>query len=308
MNKKLLTAFIAAILAFPVSANAALKNQTVLPPSLAILDTAIDTSLPEFKDKIIYEACVIEWASCPNGQTVMEGPGSAGLSTAFITKNGFDHGTQMTYAAIKTNPNVRIVFIRIIGSTQNGQRQTMTERAITLALDWVLKNKDKFNIQAVSLSQGHHTLLMGQNYCPYTPATQSLVKNLLAMDIPVFNSAGNDRDYSRVNWPSCIPEVVSVGASAEGDYIAIYSNFDPKLIDFFAPGSMSVKLPGGTETNAAGTSISTAVAASTYIAVKSKNVNYKYTDVMNKFSASWYSIYGRNTSGKLIDVYRLING
>ena len=68
---------------------------------------------------------------------------------------------------------------------------------------------------------------------------------------------------------------------------------------------MRVKIPGGTEVNAAGTSISTAVAAATYIKVKSNNLNFKYADVINKFNQSAIQITGRGTSGKLINVASL---
>ena len=162
-----------------------------------------------------------------------------------------------------------------------------------------------FNIQAVSFSQGHHTLLNGTSYCPSTPLTQGVLKALLASDIPAFVAAGNDKDYKRINWPACLPEAVAIGGSAEGDYIAPYSNFDANLLDFYALGSMRVKIPGGTEVNAAGTSISTAVAAATYIKVKSNNLNFKYADVINKFNQSAIQIAGRGTSGKLINVASL---
>ena len=75
------------------------------------------------KSKIVYEVCIMDDNKCPNGKSFQEGVGAATLPATSIYQNGFDHGTQMTYAAIKTNPNVRIVFVRIIGSTQNGQRQ-----------------------------------------------------------------------------------------------------------------------------------------------------------------------------------------
>lgn len=308
MNKKITAAFTAVLLIIPATAHAALKNQTVLQPTLAILDTAIDTSLPEFKDKIVAEVCVLEYSTCPNGQAFMEGPGAASMLPAFISKNGFDHGTQVAYAAVKTNPNVKIVFVRIIGATANGTRQISTEKTNILAFNWVLANKDRFNIKAVSLSQSHHALLNGANYCPSTPMTSNLVDSMLSAGIPLFNAAGNEKDYSRINWPACIPNVVAVGASAEGDIISPISNFDKNLIDFYTLGTMRVKIPGGKEVNAAGTSISTAVLASTYLAVSDKNPTLSYIDIVNKFNQNSIQIVGRNTFGKLVNVSGLVNG
>ena len=115
MNKKLISALIAITLSLPTTAYAAgLKNRTDSTPAVAILDTAIDTSLPAFQGKIIQEVCILEWTTCPNGQSFMEGPGAASMPSDLIVKNGFDHGTQMTSVFLKTNPDVNVVFIKII--------------------------------------------------------------------------------------------------------------------------------------------------------------------------------------------------
>ena len=84
MNKKITTAFVALLLVVPTASHAALKN-TSLEPTLAILDTAIDTSLPSFKGKIIQEVCLLERGPCPNGSTYMEGPGAASMPANFRT-------------------------------------------------------------------------------------------------------------------------------------------------------------------------------------------------------------------------------
>ena len=126
MNKKMLAAFTAVLLITPISANAAIKNvnSTIKnnsvdsrTPALAILDTALDTGLNILPGKLIYEACILDWNSCPNGKNFMEGTNSSLLPYSLITKNGFDHGTQMTSIAIANNPNMNIVFVRIIGAT-----------------------------------------------------------------------------------------------------------------------------------------------------------------------------------------------
>ena len=180
MNKKLITALAALTLIIPISANAAsLQNKSVTQPTIAILDTALDTSIPSIKSNVIYEACVVQWNSCPNGLGEMEGTNSAVLPTSVMSNNGFDHGTQIASLAVATNPNVRIVFVRIIGADSSGFRQPSGEQTVWAALDWVIRNKAKFNIQAVSMSQGHHVLgAAGTDYCPKTPITESKIKTL----------------------------------------------------------------------------------------------------------------------------------
>jgi len=127
MNKKLIRALVAAILSASTLIQVAPMAQANQAPAIAILDTALDTSLPIFKDRIAYEVCILEWNSCPNGQSFMEGPGSTVLPLNIISKNGFDHGTQMASVVAGLNPDIKIVFVRIIGNTAYGQRQSSNE-------------------------------------------------------------------------------------------------------------------------------------------------------------------------------------
>jgi len=308
MNKKLIMALAVTLISLPTFANSA-KAENQSAPTIAILDTAIDSSLSLFKDRIIYEACVVQWNSCPNGLSVMEGPGSASMSSQFISKNGFEHGTQMASLAVKTNMTVKIVFVRIIGSTSNGSRQNAGEQTVYNALDWVIANKDKFNIQAVSMSQSHHNLgKAGTDYCPKTPNTEERIKTLQSAGVPVFLPAGNTRDYQRIAWPSCIPSSIAIGATMPTKEIAIYSNFDPNLIDFFAEGTTRALNPGGAIVNVAGTSASTVIAATSWATLKSLKPNLSYSEIYDIFSkTSLPTKNSRVSGGKLIDLSKAIN-
>jgi hypothetical protein len=309
MNKKIITALVALTLVLPTTAHAALKNRTIdSSPALAIIDTALDTSIPEFAGKIVYEVCFIEWSTCPNGKTFMEGPGSAGMPLDFMKKNGFDHGTQMTSAALQTNNNMNIVFVRIVGNTVNGSRQVVNESVLNSALKWVYDNRTKFNIQALSMSQGTHTLLSGPQYCLNTPNTSSAIGLLKNVGIPSFFPVGNAKDYKRIDWPSCIPDSIAISATMPGDAIATYANFDPLLTDFFALGSLSVKNPGNFAVNGAGTSIAAQVAAAAWVGVKSKNPSMSYQQAYDLFSSKSTMSQGRGAFGKVLDTWALLNG
>jgi Subtilase family len=269
MKNKLITAVLTLSLLSPI---AIAKANNIDAPVLAILDTAIDTSLPELQGKIVGEVCILEWALCPNGTNFQEGSGSASMPSDLITKNGFDHGTFMASAAVKTNPNIKILFVKIIANTPTGLRKPTGESTISAALAWVRDNAVRYNVKAVSLSQGSRGLLgkAGTEYCPTFPRTISAVQQLNSMSIPVFSAVGNNRDYSRIDWPSCIEEVVSIGAVDQIGEIASYSNNDSSLLDFFALGSMSLPGPGNVLKNIAGTSSATQVAAATYLSVSSR--------------------------------------
>jgi serine protease len=264
MKNKLITAVLTLSLLSPVAISQASDANA---PVLAILDTAIDTSVPSLQGKIVGEVCILEWALCPNGTNFQEGSGSASMPADLITKNGFDHGTFMATTAVSSNPNIKILFIKIIANTSTGLRKPTGESTISAALAWLRDNATKYNVKAVSLSQGSSGLLgkAGTQYCPIFPRTISAIQQLNAMSIPVFSAAGNSRDYSRIDWPSCIPETVAVGAVDQIGEIASYSNNDSSLLDFFALGNMPAVGPGNISKNIAGTSSATQVAAATYL-------------------------------------------
>ena len=312
MNKKLITALVAITLSMPMTANAALRSSldNASTPTLAILDTALDSSTPAFAGKIVQEVCLIEWYSCPNGQGYMEGPGAAMTNPAkFISNPVFSHGTQMVSAAIQSNPNLKIVFIRIAGNTLNGDRQISSERTVAQALRWVQANASKYNIKAVSMSQGHHNLAPLADYCPNTPDTKNLIISLKSVNIPVFFAVGNGRDYKRIDWPSCINESISVGAVDQYGEIAIYSNADSQRTDFYALGNMRLLVPGGNIVNGAGTSVSAQVAASQWIALSSSKPTLNYDqlyDVLIKTSKATKN--AKVPFGRLIDLTGAMNG
>lgn len=287
MRKNLIVLPVVLSLFFPVVAKA--EPQQI--PTVAILDTALDNSLPIFKDKIVQEACVLEYESCANGKSYMEGPGAAGMPIAFMQRNGFDHGTQMASALVKSNPNVKFVFVRIIGATFNGSRQVVSEKTFVSALDWVISNKEKYNIQAVAMSQGHHNLPSVADYCPKTVSTQSRIKILVSLGVPTFLPAGNFRDYRRISWPACIDESISVGAVNLQQEIPIWSNVDVNKTDFYALGVMNLNGPSNTSANQIGTSISVQVAAANWMQIKSLKPSLKYDDLYSLFKKTSVQVF-----------------
>lgn len=307
MNKKLLMAIIAiSLTAITLPAS---KAEEVKPATLAIIDTALDPTVSIFRDKIVHEVCIIEWSSCPNGKNFMEGPGAASMPLLNLKINGFEHGTQMVSAAISTNPNIKIVFIRFVGATYNGSRQITTEAGFANALNWVYQNKDRFNIKAVSMSQSHHNLMPSANYCPSTPNTENIIKSLEVVGVPVFLPSGNVRDLKRISWPACIPASFAVSASAYGDGPALYTNYDINLTDIFARGDMKVYSPGGSISNQAGTSISAQVAAASYIALANKYPLYSSNQLKDLLKTKTTPLIGRTIKGaKIIDTGAILNG
>ena len=311
MNKKIAVGILALTMAIPATSHADIKNRTSTVPTLAILDTALDTSIPSIKEKLVYEVCILEWTTCPNGQSFMEGPGASHLPLSSITKNGFDHGTQMASVAIAANPNMNIVFVRVIGQNINFDRQIAGEKTVYSALDWVYANKDKFNIQAVSMSLGDSNISGVGHYCPVTPNTQQSIKNLLSAGIPTFFPTGNGRNYNRIDWPSCIPESFAIGAGSRNG-IELSSNSDQLLTDFYALGNTKAIYPGNVVKNASGTSVSAQIAASQWIVLKQSKPGYTVQQIADLITKTSTKINrGKkfpNSFGNLFDLGKALNG
>ena len=250
--------------------------QANIKPSIAIIDTAIDSTVKEAYDKVIYEVCITERSSCPNGTGFQEGTGSATLSSAQISKNGFDHGTVMSAIAGQVNPDINIVFIRIVGINPSGTQQQYTESSVISALDWVRSNKNKFNIVAVSASIGNRNFKSLTNYCPVNPILRNSIISLQQANVASIFAAGNTYDYSRVDYPSCIAEAISVGATDKNtNRIALYSNGGLD-IDFYALGAYRVL-----NKNIIGTSASTVAFASYW----AKNYMGSYESTLNNIKS-----------------------
>lgn len=311
MNKKIVAALVALFVSMPLAAQANIKNRTTTLPSLAVIDTAINSSMPELKNKIVYEVCITANSSCPNKQNFMEGPGSAALPLDIITRNGFDHGTQMVSAAISANPDMNIVFIRIIGNRENGTRDITPTDLIATAINWAVSNKSKYNIKAISMSQGHHNLRgpAGTNYCPSVPSVDAAVNTALGNDVPVFFATGNNWDSVRIDWPSCIVGSIAVAGTDDNGFVGGWSNFDNTLVDFVDLGVFNVLSPTGKSVRMVGTSVSNQFAAAKWVRVSSFKSNLTYSqiyDLLVKTSTSARN--SKVTTNRVINIQGALNG
>ena len=201
-------------------------------PAIAILDTAVDTT----KVNIAYEVCIMEEKRCPNKQSFMEG---AGAATMINPVNGFEHGTHMSAIAQKVNPNMNIIFIRIVPATNSGTLGIYTDNTINEAMKWVIANKTKFNIVATSISFGSNRFTKKGHYCPVNQNLRNTIVTLQSMGVASLFAAGNRYDKTRVDYPACISEAVAVGSVGERGNVENYSNSGAEL-DFYTLGTHDV--------------------------------------------------------------------
>jgi hypothetical protein len=265
----------------PVNANN--KN------SIVIIDTAIDTTAPELKGKIIYEVCLMDEFRCPNKQQVMEGVGSATLPLSQIYQNGFDHGTTMSKIAATVNSNINIVFIRIVPINTDGTKAEYTDYTVRTAMKWALENKSKFNITAVSVSHGAM-----RTPCPTNPEMINLISDLQKVGVASLFATGNKGNLSDIDYPACVNEAVAIGWANEDTTISSYSNSNSS-VDFYALGTYAL---------GRGSSAATAAFASYWAKVYKGNYLSTY-DYIKSVAKPVSGTKGQ--SGLFVDVYRSEN-
>lgn len=198
----LLVVSLAALVISPASANAQ--------KTLVIIDSGINTELDWVKRSLVEEVCIIEYGTCPNGQKFMTGPGAAHVRYQDVKHSAMHHGSQMYSVAVQVDPNVRVVFIRIVGMSAKGFANSYTMRSVQQAMEWVDVNAARLNVGAVSMSIGRSYKEVG---CPIEANFQTIVQKLNAAGVVVVASAGNGGNRVKVDYPACTPEVISVGAT-----------------------------------------------------------------------------------------------
>jgi hypothetical protein len=216
--------------------------------SIVIIDNAIDSTLPEFSGKLIHEVCTPVSGTCPNGKSVQEGAGAATLPKSMIYAGNTwsNHGTAMALIALNTNPNAKIVFIRIGTVSKNAINRTMSEVALASALNWVANNKDRFNIVAVSSSVSSDV----KGACPVTKASnRAVVSNtdaLVSAGVAVFYPAGNNARAKNVGFPACVSSSFAVSGtnafSTDDGYVVSPLVTRSNDVEFYAIGAFQTSV------------------------------------------------------------------
>lgn len=281
--KKIIQALCAVLVISTVTAT--YSAHADVPQSIVVIDNGTNTSL--FKDNIVYEVCMVSMLTCPNNKMSMEGTGAANLPKT--TNKDFNHGTAMISLILRFNPNVKIIPIRIVGMTAAGNPGLYSLEDVKKALDWVVANRAKYNIAAVSLSQG--AIIAN---CKVPTGMPAQIATLKSFNVPVMVSAGNEGNHTTVSTPACLPDTVSVGATdnpwpgvepieydkTASPYIARYSNGAQGQTDFFVNARWnSLTLDGSTKFTV-GTSNSTAVMAAWWVLNRKDTFDATYDALM----------------------------
>ena len=254
-------------------------------PTIAIIDSGVSTSL--FANNIAYEVCLINLPRCPNQKTSMEGPGAANLAPT--NDKMLNHGTQMTSIVTSVNPSAKIIPIRIVGMTPKGIAGLYNLDDVQNALNWIITNREKYNISVVLLAQG---AVMGN--CRVPAGMAQSIATLKAVNVPVIAAVGNNSNRGAVFSPACLPDTVSVGATdnpwsgsepyaydaAAAPYIARYSNGAQGQVDFYLNARYYTKLTDGSTKFVVGTSNSAAALAGWWLLNKKATFDETFNAIM----------------------------
>ena len=158
------------------------------------------------------------------------------------------HGTHVagtvggsTYGVAKS---VRLVAVRVLTCAGTGSTS-----GVIAGVDWVTGNHQAGQPAVANMSLGGGK----------SAALEQAVANSIADGVTYGVAAGNETEDACTGSPSGLPAAITVGATAENDARASYSDFGP-CVDFFAPGSNITSASYLTDTGTAtmsGTSMAT---------------------------------------------------
>lgn len=237
--------------------------------NVAVLDSGIDRSHPDFAGRIIDEQCFCRNSDgsgcCPDGSTSQSGPGSSA--------DDHGHGTNVSgvvagagvLAPQGVAPGANIISIKVLDKNNsfNGTSQVLA------GMDWLIEKHPAVRIVNMSLLTSAHFSGDCDTSTSFTLAFAAAVNKMRERNTLVFACSGNTGSLTTMGAPACVRNAVSVGAvydsnygtytgfctdTARTDFVTCFSDSSSTL-DLLAPGSRIRSAGrGSTISNYSGTS------------------------------------------------------
>ena len=237
---------------------------------VAILDSGIDSTHPDFAGRITAEACFCRNADgtgcCPNAQTSQFGAGAA--------RDDHGHGTHVAgiaggaggAAPVGVAPGVTFVIVKVLDS----QNRFSASSQVISGLDWLAQNHPEVRAVNMSLLTTAHYGGACDDVATFTQSFAQVIGLLRSHGTAVFACSGNTGSPNSMGAPACVSNAISVGAvydssfgpyngscsdTTAADVVTCFSDSDPTL-DLLAPGSsIRSTARGGGSTLMSGTSM-----------------------------------------------------
>ncbi|HRY18212.1 MAG TPA: S8 family serine peptidase [Candidatus Competibacteraceae bacterium] len=200
--------------------------------TVAVLDTGVDYT------RVAFGSCTAPGGSCRviHAQDFAPDDGA---------QDDDGHGTNVAGIVLGVAPGARIAALDVFRNDGFAYSSDIIE-----AINWVIANRDIYNIVAINLSLG------GNRYdvpCPSdvfaTPIANARVAGILTTI-----ASGNEGDKNAIDSPACVPAAISVGAvydasqgdiswsnctdrNIQADQVACFSN-SADFLTLLAPGAL----------------------------------------------------------------------
>jgi hypothetical protein len=281
---------IAILLGVALTMIGTVPSHAVEKTSVVIIDSGFDPS----KVQPIAEVCILVVQRCNNGSSFDESVGASNTGSRMSAsgQREWNHGTVMADIVRQINPDVNLIFIRNAFIVPSGAVNIGGIKEFNLSMDWVIANKEKYNISAVSFSRGQSTWTRKSTTCPVDVTTQNQIITLQNLGVATVIAAGNARNKTNVNYPACISEAVAVSGIYSQNYRPLdfstyretFGTNSGAATDFFTYGNFTTV--GGKVADS--TSASTASFAGYWSKVSNGNYFETYSKIALTMTAKRY--------------------
>jgi subtilisin family serine protease len=240
--------------------------------TVAVIDQGVNLTHEYFAGQIVDGICVYQNTSpnlCPNGtknQTGIQAASQRFDRGVLVTSE--NHGN-MVAGLIAGKPNDQAP-----GGVAPNAKILMANTDLNLAslvtaLNYIYDNREKYNIVAVSMSFGvtggnNREFILNCNSNPDYAQLKATLAKLRSVGIMPFAASGNGFILNEVtpSAPTCLSEVVTVGALDARNQVSVYSTMNSK-VELLGTDYAKSATTVGYQT-AGGTSAATPVVAASY--------------------------------------------
>jgi subtilisin family serine protease len=240
--------------------------------TVAVIDQGVNLTHEYFAGQIIDGICVYQNTSqnlCPNGTKYQTGIQAA--SQRFdkgVIVSSENHGN-MVAGLIAGKPNDQAPGGIAPNSKILMANTDLSLASIISALNYIYDNREKYNIVAVSMSFGVtggalREYILNCNLNPDFAQLKATLAKLRAVGIMPFAASGNGYILNEVtaSAPTCLSDVVTIGAIDAQNKVSIYSTMNSK-VELLGTDYAKSATTVGYQT-AGGTSAATPVVAASY--------------------------------------------